>query len=172
MSVRTLRISACPFLTDRDLEPLRAMAELSRLDLDNTRMLTDLTLENLASHPKLSELYLMGIPQITDRNFIPPKTLPVDELIDEVKILKVADRGNFTENSAGHKLGIPALHRLVNLHTLFIKKCEGISVTGVSYLVENHPNQKLTVNFDGTIFTHHSNTINAFTTPLTAAGIF
>jgi hypothetical protein len=64
-TIRTLRISACPLLTDEDLEPLLTM-EITRLDLDNTRLISDATLIHLSKHTSLQELYLMGIPRITN----------------------------------------------------------------------------------------------------------
>ena len=63
--IRTLRISACPLLADEDLAPLRNM-KITRLDLDNTRLISDATLKNLSQHTQLEEIYMMGIPCITD----------------------------------------------------------------------------------------------------------
>jgi hypothetical protein len=68
-TITTLRISACIFLRDYDCIPLENMIQLKRLDLDNTKSITDNFLKAffLGKDNRLSELYVMGIPLISDR---------------------------------------------------------------------------------------------------------
>ena len=69
-TISTIRISACIFLKDFDLQPLVSMPQLQRLELDNTKSVTDNFLKFLSENSKISnieDLIIMGIPLISNR---------------------------------------------------------------------------------------------------------